>query len=85
MCNAWDIARERADLPPELWTYLKQEGFFGMIIPEAYGGLGFSAKAQSLVLQKLAKASVLTNKESGWLTIKLASAVAPSKSVTVTL
>ncbi|WP_192036475.1 acyl-CoA dehydrogenase [Halomonas sp. YLGW01] len=54
MCNAWDIARERADLPPELWAYLKQEGFFGMIIPEAYGGLGFSAKAQSLVLQKLA-------------------------------
>ncbi|WP_458525022.1 acyl-CoA dehydrogenase [Onishia taeanensis] len=53
MCNAWDIARERADLPPELWAYLKQEGFFGMIIPEAYGGLGFSAKAQSLVLQKL--------------------------------
>ena len=54
MCNAWDIARERADLPSELWAYLKQEGFFGMIIPEAYGGLGFSAKAQSLVLQKLA-------------------------------
>ena len=54
MCNAWDIARDRADLPPELWAYLKQEGFFGMIIPEAYGGLGFSAKAQSLVLQKLA-------------------------------
>ena len=54
MCNTWDIARERADLPPELWAYLKQEGFFGMIIPEAYGGLGFSAKAQSLVLQKLA-------------------------------
>ncbi|SDG09523.1 acyl-CoA dehydrogenase [Onishia taeanensis] len=54
MCNAWDITRERADLPPELWAYLKQEGFFGMIIPESYGGLGFSAKAQSLVLQKLA-------------------------------
>ncbi|MDX1464511.1 MAG: acyl-CoA dehydrogenase family protein, partial [Halomonas sp.] len=53
MCNAWEIARERADLPQELWDYLKQEGFFGMIIPKAYGGLGFSAKAQSLVLQKL--------------------------------
>ncbi|GAA3908425.1 acyl-CoA dehydrogenase FadE [Halomonas cibimaris] len=54
MCNAWDITRERADLPRALWDYLKQEGFFGMIIPEAYGGLGFSAKAQSMVLQKLA-------------------------------
>ncbi|MEE3214696.1 MAG: acyl-CoA dehydrogenase family protein, partial [Pseudomonadota bacterium] len=54
MCNAWDIARERADLPPELWDYLKKERFFGMIIPKQYGGLGFSAKAQSAVLQKLA-------------------------------
>ncbi|WP_163559568.1 acyl-CoA dehydrogenase [Halomonas sp. NO4] len=54
MCNAWEIAKERADLPQELWDYLKQERFFGMIIPKAYGGLGFSAKAQSLVLQKLA-------------------------------
>ena len=54
MTNAWEITRERADLPPELWAYLKKEGFFGMIIPKQYGGLGFSAKAQSAVLQKLA-------------------------------
>ncbi|WP_251976556.1 acyl-CoA dehydrogenase [Salinicola avicenniae] len=54
MCNAWEIARERADMPPELWDYLKRERFFGMIIPKAYGGLEFSAKAQSAVLQKLA-------------------------------
>ncbi|MGP5017327.1 acyl-CoA dehydrogenase [Vreelandella alkaliphila] len=53
MCNAWDIAKERADLPQQLWDYLKKEGFFGMIIPKEYGGLGFSAKAQSMVLQKL--------------------------------
>ena len=54
MCNGWEIARERADLPEALWDYLKKEGFFGMIIPKQYGGLGFSAKAQSAVLQKLA-------------------------------
>ncbi len=53
MCNAWDIAYERADLPADLWKYLKKEKFFGMIIPKEYGGLGFSAKAQSTVLQKL--------------------------------
>ncbi|MGM0783496.1 MAG: acyl-CoA dehydrogenase [Pseudomonadota bacterium] len=53
MCNAWEIAKERADLPQELWDHLKQERYFGMIIPKEYGGLGFSAKAQSLVLQKL--------------------------------
>ncbi|MDI5984199.1 acyl-CoA dehydrogenase [Halomonas sp. M4R5S39] len=59
MCNAWEIARERADLPQELWDYLKWEGFFGMIIPKAYGGLEFSAKAQSLVLQKLSISETL--------------------------
>ncbi|MGL6251530.1 MAG: acyl-CoA dehydrogenase, partial [Billgrantia desiderata] len=25
MCNAWEIAKERADLPEELWQYLKKE------------------------------------------------------------
>ncbi|KAA0014186.1 acyl-CoA dehydrogenase [Billgrantia pellis] len=59
MCNAWEIAKERADLPEELWQYLKKEGFFGMIIPQEYGGLGFSAKAQSLVLQKLSISEML--------------------------
>ncbi|WP_305856649.1 acyl-CoA dehydrogenase [Balneatrix alpica] len=54
MVNGYDVAIERADLPEELWDYLKQERFFGMIIPKAYGGLEFSAKAQSAVLQKLA-------------------------------
>ncbi len=54
MCDNWDIAVERADLPGDLWRYLKKEKFFGMIIPKEYGGLGFSAKAQSAVLQKLA-------------------------------
>lgn len=59
MCNAWEIARERADLPQELWDYLKAERFFGMIIPRDYGGLGFSAKAQSMVLQKLSLSETL--------------------------
>ncbi|MBS9405080.1 acyl-CoA dehydrogenase [Halomonas sp. TRM85114] len=59
MCNAWEIAKERADLPQELWDFLKREGFFGMIIPKQYGGLGFSAKAQSLVLQKLSVSETL--------------------------
>jgi acyl-CoA dehydrogenase len=53
MCNAYEVGVQRADLPEPLWDYLKKEGFFGMIIPKSYGGLEFSAKAQSAVLQKL--------------------------------
>lgn len=59
MCNAWDIAVEQADLPHELWDFLKKEKFFGMIIPKEYGGLAFSAKAQTAVLQKLATNEML--------------------------
>ena len=59
MCNAWDLAVERADLPADLWEFLKKEKFFGMIIPEEYGGLHFSAKAQTAVLQKLAANEML--------------------------
>ena len=59
MCNAWNIAMERADIPEEAWEFIKKEKFLGMIIPKEYGGLGFSAKAQSAVLQKLASSDVL--------------------------
>ena len=31
------------DLPPQVWQYIKDKGFLGMIIPKEYGGLGFSA------------------------------------------
>jgi len=29
MCNAWDIAHERADLPADAWNYLKKKGSSG--------------------------------------------------------
>src|SRR5215475_12270049 len=32
---------EQGDLPPEIWAFLKEKRFFGMIIPESFGGLGF--------------------------------------------
>jgi acyl-CoA dehydrogenase len=57
MVNDWDV-RKRGDLPAEAWDYLKQQGFLGMIIPESYGGLGFSAAAHSEVVVKLSSRSV---------------------------
>jgi len=53
MANDWEITHERYDLPPQLWQFLKEKGFFGMIIPKKYGGLGFSALAHSEVVTKL--------------------------------
>ncbi|OEF09166.1 acyl-CoA dehydrogenase FadE [Vibrio genomosp. F10] len=53
MVNDHQVTHELADLPPEVWQYLKDHKFFAMIIKKKYGGLEFSAYAQSLVLQKL--------------------------------
>lgn len=57
MLDDWKIRTELKDLPPEAWEYMKKHGFFGMIIPKEYKGLGFSARAHSEVIQKLASRS----------------------------
>ena len=51
MANDFQITHELADLPPELWAYLKEHRFFAMIIKKEYGGLEFSPYAQAMVLQ----------------------------------
>lgn len=56
MASDWEIYQHQ-DLPPEVWAYLKQERFFGMMIPKEYGGLGFSNLAYSAVMTKLASRS----------------------------
>lgn len=57
MANDFQITHEMADLPPELWDYLKVHRFFAMIIKKEYGGLEFSAYAQARVLQTLSGVS----------------------------
>jgi len=42
----------------EVWQYIKDNGFFGMIIPKQYGGLEFSALAHSAVVMKVSSRSV---------------------------
>lgn len=56
--NDWEITHERYDLRPETWQYLKDQGFFGMIIPKEHGGLGFSHAAHSAVVMKIATRSI---------------------------
>ncbi|MGC3981443.1 MAG: acyl-CoA dehydrogenase [Steroidobacteraceae bacterium] len=57
MIDDWDITHRRADMPPEMWQFIKQNRFFAMIIHKQYGGLGFSAYAHSCVLVKIASKS----------------------------
>jgi acyl-CoA dehydrogenase len=58
MATDWEIHR-RKDLPADVWRYLKQERFFGMMIPTEYGGLGFSNFDYSTVMAKLASRSFI--------------------------
>jgi acyl-CoA dehydrogenase len=57
MVDPWELARRR-ELAPEVWEFLKRERFFGLTIPEEYGGLAFSALACSAVFGKLASRSL---------------------------
>ncbi|MCE1186762.1 MAG: acyl-CoA dehydrogenase [Zoogloea sp.] len=55
--NDWQVTHQLYDLPHEAWHYIKEQGFLGMIIPRAYGGLGFSAYAHSQVVTRLSTRS----------------------------
>jgi len=57
MVNEWKINFEDHDMPQEAWSYIKEKGFLGMIIPKEYGGRGFSAYAHSQVVAKLSTRS----------------------------
>ncbi|POB03082.1 acyl-CoA dehydrogenase [Halopseudomonas oceani] len=57
MTNEWEVTTELQDLPPQVWRFIKDNGFFGLIIPKEYGGKGFSAIAHSQIAMKLASRS----------------------------
>ncbi|MFT4045735.1 MAG: acyl-CoA dehydrogenase [Solimonas sp.] len=58
LCDDWKIEYEAKDLPKEAWDYIARKKFFSMLIKKEYGGLGFSANAQSAVVTKLASKSI---------------------------
>jgi acyl-CoA dehydrogenase len=54
-----DFAIDQAgDLPAEVWAYLRERRFFGMIIPEEHGGLGFSHHAHATVVTRIATLNI---------------------------
>lgn len=58
MLDDFQITDDLHDLPPHVWQFIKDKGFFGMIIPKNFGGHGFSALAHSAVVMKLAGRSI---------------------------
>ena len=57
LIDDWEV-HQRQDLSPETWDYMRKHGFFGLIIPEEFGGLDFSPYAQSRVVSKIASRSI---------------------------
>ncbi|MCC5791486.1 MAG: acyl-CoA dehydrogenase [Legionellaceae bacterium] len=53
MLDEWSTRQEQ-DLPENVWTFLREKGFFGLVISKDYGGKGFSARAHSDVVMKIA-------------------------------
>lgn len=74
MLDDWDITHNRTDLPPEVWQFIKDNRFLGMIIPKRYGGLEFSATAQMSILVKLYGRSI-----SAATTISVPNSLGPSE------
>jgi acyl-CoA dehydrogenase len=74
MISDWEITEELRDLTPETWAFMKEQGFFGMIIPREFGGLEFSANAHSAVVMKVASRSI-----SAGVTVMVPNSLGPAK------
>lgn len=61
------------DLPGEAWAYLREQRFFGLVVPEEFGGCGFSPAAHAAVVTKIASRSV-----SAALTVAIPNAFGPA-------
>jgi acyl-CoA dehydrogenase len=60
MADDWEICDTHRRLPDPIWAFIREHRLFGMIIPQAYGGLEFSAQAHSAVVMKLASRNLTT-------------------------
>ena len=58
MLDDWKITHEQYDLPDKVWKFIRENGFFGLVIPKEDGGLGFSNTAHSEIVMKISTRSV---------------------------
>lgn len=56
MLDVWDIYQQQK-IPESVWEFLKNQGFWSLVIPKKYGGKGFSAYAHAQVIVKIASVS----------------------------
>jgi alkylation response protein AidB-like acyl-CoA dehydrogenase len=57
LVNDWEINKKEHDLSISAWNFMREKGFFGLVIEKEYGGKGFSALAHSEIVVKLATKS----------------------------
>ena len=62
------------NLSPEVWSYIRKNGFLGLCISKEYGGKGFSAHAHSVMLQKVATRSI-----AGAVTVMVPNSLGPAE------
>lgn len=74
MLDDWDITHNRHDLPPEVWEFIKQNKFCGIIIPKHYGGLAFGEYAHSQIVMKISSRSA-----SAAVTVMVPNSLGPAK------
>ncbi|MBU2873053.1 acyl-CoA dehydrogenase [Marinobacter salexigens] len=58
MLDDWKITHEHYDLPEKVWKFIRENGFFGLVIPKEDGGMGFSNTAHSEIVMKISTRSV---------------------------
>ena len=77
LCGMLDdhrICNVDKDLTPETWRFIKERGFFGMMISKEYGGSAFSNMGHAAVILKIASRSI-----SAALTVMIPNSVGPGK------
>ena len=74
MLDEWKSTHELHDLQPEVWQFIKDNGFLGMIIPKEYGGKGFSAYGHSQVVMKIS-----TRSSTGAVSVMVPNSLGPSE------
>lgn len=74
MLDDWALTHEDYDLSGAAWSYMREQGFFGLVIPAEFGGKGFSHTAHSEIVMKISTRSV-----SGAVTVMVPNSLGPGE------